>query len=77
MQKKKTQRSGSASQLRDETIPPGYGRLVSVTSLGAEAGEAILWFEDTSGTVRAIRTLCHLENGLGLEIAGQAMIARS
>jgi hypothetical protein len=70
-------KSEVALQARDETVPPGYGRLVSVSPLGTKGDEVILWFEDSSGSIRAIRTLCHVESGLGLEIVGQAMITRS
>jgi hypothetical protein len=48
-----------------------------VSPLGTKGDEVILWFEDSSGSIRAIRTLCHVESGLGLEIVGQAMITRS
>ena len=67
----------SALQLRDEAIPNGYGRLASVTPFGSKGDEVLLWYEDTSGTLRAIRVRCNSEKGLGLEIAGQAMVSRT
>lgn len=59
----------------DERVPVGYGRLVSVTPLGAK--EVVLWFEDSSATVRAVRMTCDLADGLALAMSGQAQIVRT
>jgi hypothetical protein len=46
-----------------------------VTPLGAK--EVVLWFEDSSATVRAVRMTCDLADGLALAMSGQAQIVRT
>lgn len=58
----------------DQHLPTGYGKLVSVTSLGTK--ESVLWFEDPAGTLRAIRMGLNTSQGLSLEIKGQAQVIR-
>lgn len=60
---------------RDVSVAMGYGNLVSVTSLGAR--EAVLWFQDSGGTVRAIRMAVHRSDGLALELKGQSVVERT
>jgi hypothetical protein len=65
----------SVSVIPDQQIPNGYGKLVAVTPMGAK--ESVLWFEDASGTVRALRMGFHTQDGLALELKGFAQIVRS
>lgn len=58
----------------DQQVPSGYGRLISVIPLGAK--DTVLWFEDASGTIRAIRMGCDTSNGFALETKGIAQIER-
>jgi len=61
--------------LQDQSIPVGYGRLVCISMAGTR--DAILWFEDSAGTIRAVRMGCDISNGLALTLKGQAQIVRS
>lgn len=78
---KSSRRSHSMAKSRaprisqDQSISFGYGTLISVTPLGAK--EAILWLQDSGGTVRAVRMALDLSRGLSLEMKGQAVIART
>ena len=60
---------------QDQHLPTGYGKLICVTHVGLK--DAILWFEDMSGTIRAVRMGVDLAKGLSLETKGQAQIVRS
>ena len=59
----------------DQSIAVGYGSLISVTPLGEK--EAVLWFQDSGGTLRAIRVGYDVANGLALEVKGQAVVERT
>jgi hypothetical protein len=68
-------KKNEAKILPDPSVPMGYGRLISVTAFRTK--EAVMWFEDSSGTVRAVRMGCDTSNGLALEMKGQALVART
>jgi hypothetical protein len=52
----------------------GYGDLVAVTPRGDD--EVVLWFSLPGTAVRAVRMRLDALRGLGLEMAGQAVIER-
>jgi hypothetical protein len=60
---------------QDEHVPTGYGKLISVTHVGTK--DAVLWFEDMSGTIRAVRMGIDISKGFALEMKGQAQVVRS
>jgi hypothetical protein len=60
---------------QDLNICSGYGKLVGVMSIGPT--DAILWYEDLSGTTRALRVTLDLSNGLSLQQNGYAQICRT
>jgi hypothetical protein len=71
----KMAKSKEGPVMRDESVPMGYGKLVSVMPLGTVA--AVLWFEDSAGTIRALRVKVRGKDKFGFEIDGQAQIVRN
>jgi hypothetical protein len=61
--------------MRDESVPMGYGKLISVMPLGPAT--AVLWFEDSAGTIRALRVRVGAKDKFGFAIDGQAQIVRN
>jgi hypothetical protein len=61
--------------VQDQSIPVGFGRLIGISMVGSR--DAVLWFEDSAGTIRAVRMGCDISNGLALTLKGQAQIVRS
>lgn len=57
------------------SVAVGYGSLVSVTSAGSK--DAVLWFQDSGGIVRAIRMGLDTSDGLAFSMKGQAILERS
>ncbi len=60
---------------QDLGIPRGYGRLAGVTNLDSK--QSVLWFEDSAGTLRALRVEADTDAGLAFRVRGQAEIART